>query len=165
MACAISLPAFAKDEGQLDYIACEFTWSKSFASPVYVSPLIRLEGIVPTRSENLPASLRGTKITQAGLDAVAFTTPWHSQLLHADRLQISKGALCLAPSHKLPCMSQIISKGLAARASYFPSLVTSKQVSPSFFNAPAAEKSLLPDGNIFRFLPAGSQLPEVRLFF
>ncbi|GAX82245.1 hypothetical protein CEUSTIGMA_g9673.t1 [Chlamydomonas eustigma] len=82
-----------------------------------------LEGIVPNRSENLPASLTGTKIIQ------------------------------------------IISRGLAGRTAHFPPIYTSKLVSPSFFDAPAASDSLLPDGNAFKNLPEGQVLPNVCIAF
>jgi hypothetical protein len=47
---------------------------------------------------------------------------------------------------------------------YFPPIYTSKLVSPSFFDAPAAADSLLPDGDVFKNLPEGDVLPSVSAY-
>ena len=58
-------------------------------------------------------------------------------------------------------LTQITTRQLSPRAAHFPPLSTSRQIYPSFFQAPSACEALLPDGLVF----SSSRLPVVTIAF
>ena len=83
-------------------------------------------------------------------DLLICPSRWLHPVVSSDQQRLP--AFRFLPSCNVVFLPQIISKGLAARTPHFPDIITSKKVSPSFFDAPAAAISLLPDGNVFRSL-------------